>query len=96
MAPLESEAPTYLPSIEKQNSFVFTDNLTWIRGHHSLKFGTEVRIEQFTIFQPAESRGALDFGNEFTDNPAATGNWRQFLRDHVAGRCRWGWDYEPA
>ncbi|MGA2375471.1 MAG: TonB-dependent receptor [Candidatus Sulfotelmatobacter sp.] len=63
----------YLPSIEKQNSFVFTDNLTWIRGHHSLKFGTEVRIEQFTIFQPAASRGGLSFGNDFTDNPAAPG-----------------------
>jgi Carboxypeptidase regulatory-like domain/TonB dependent receptor len=64
---------TYLPSIEKQNSFVFTDNLTWVRGHHSLKFGTEVRIEQFTIFQPAEARGALGFSNGFTDNPAAPG-----------------------
>jgi len=64
---------TYLPSIEKQNSFVFTDNLTWIRGRHSLKVGTEVRIEQFTIFQPAEARGALDFSNDFTDNPAAPG-----------------------
>jgi Carboxypeptidase regulatory-like domain/TonB dependent receptor len=64
---------TYLPSIEKQNSFVFTDNLTWVRGHHSLKFGTEIRMEQFTIFQPAEARGALGFGNDFTDNPAAPG-----------------------
>src|SRR5580693_7287807 len=64
---------TYLPSIEKQNSFVLTDNLTWIRGRHSVKFGTEVRVEQFTIFQPAEARGALDFGNDFTDNPAAPG-----------------------
>jgi len=64
---------TYLPSLEKQNSFVLTDNLTWIRGHHSLKFGTEVRIEQFTIFQPAAARGSLDFGNDFTDNPAAPG-----------------------
>jgi hypothetical protein len=63
----------YLPSIEKQNSFVLTDNLTWIRGHHSLKYGTEVRIEQFTIFQPADSRGSLAFGNDFTDNPAAPG-----------------------
>jgi hypothetical protein len=63
----------YLPSIEKQNSFVFTDNLTWIRGHHSLKFGTEVRMEQFTIFQPAASRGGLGFDNDFTDNPAAPG-----------------------
>jgi hypothetical protein len=65
---------TYLPSIEKQNSFVFTDNLTWIRGRHSLKFGTEVRMEQFTIFQPAEARGSLGFSNGFTDNPAAPGS----------------------
>ncbi len=64
---------TYLPSIEKQNSFVLTDNLTWIRGRHSVKFGTEVRIEQFTIFQPAEARGSLDFSNDFTDNPAEPG-----------------------
>jgi Carboxypeptidase regulatory-like domain/TonB dependent receptor len=64
---------TYLPSIEKQNSFVLSDNLTWIRGRHSVKYGAEVRIEEFTIFQPAESRGALTFGTEFTDNPANPG-----------------------
>src|SRR5437588_11264022 len=42
---------TFLPSVEKQNSYVFTENLTWIRGRHSLKFGTEIRREQFTLFQ---------------------------------------------
>ncbi|HET9405835.1 MAG TPA: TonB-dependent receptor [Candidatus Sulfotelmatobacter sp.] len=62
---------TFLPSLEKQNSYVFTENLTWIKGRHSFKFGGEIRREQFTIFQPAESRGTLDFGSGFTDNPAA-------------------------
>lgn len=62
---------TFLPSIEKQNSYVLSENVTWIRGRHSLKFGTEIRREQFTIFQPAASRGNLGFGSEFTDNPAA-------------------------
>jgi hypothetical protein len=61
----------FLPSVEKQNSFVFTDNLTWIHGRHSWKYGTEVRLEQFTILQPASSRGDMGFGTEFTDNPAA-------------------------
>jgi carboxypeptidase family protein/TonB-dependent receptor-like protein len=61
----------FLPSVEKQNSFVFTENLTWIRGRHSLKYGTEVRLEQFTIFQPAASRGGMSFGTDYTDNPAA-------------------------
>ena len=28
-------------------------------------------MEQFTIFQPSASRGAMDFGTEFTSNPAA-------------------------
>jgi hypothetical protein len=62
---------TFLPSVEIQNTYVLTDNLTWVHGKHSLKFGTEIRREQFTIFQPAASRGTLDFGSGFTDNPAA-------------------------
>jgi hypothetical protein len=62
---------TFLPSKEIQNSYVLTENLNWIRGRHSLKLGTEIRREQFTIFQPAASRGNLGFGNEFTDNPAS-------------------------
>jgi len=61
----------FLPSIEKQNSWVFTDNLTKIAGRHALKFGAEVRLEQFTIFQPSASRGTMSFGTEFTSNPAA-------------------------
>src|SRR6266404_4033915 len=63
----------FLPSVEKQNSYVFTDNLTWIKGRHALKFGGEIRVEQFTIFQPAASRGEMGFGSEFTDNPASPG-----------------------
>jgi len=61
----------FLPSVEKQNSFVFTENLTWIHGRHSWKYGTEIRLEQFTILQPASSRGDMGFGSDFTDNPAA-------------------------
>ena len=64
---------TFLPSVEKQNSYVFNENLTWIHGRHSMKYGTEIRREQFTIFQPASARGDMSFGSEFTDNPAAPG-----------------------
>jgi len=62
----------FLPSVEKQNSFVFTDNFNKVVGTHALKFGGEVRLEQFTIFQPSQSRGSMSFGTEFTSNPAAT------------------------
>jgi len=63
----------FLPSIEKQNSYVFTDNFTWIKGRHSIKIGAEIRYEQFSIFQPSASRGTMDFSSGFTDNPAAAG-----------------------
>jgi carboxypeptidase family protein/TonB-dependent receptor-like protein len=64
----------FLPSIEKQNSYVLTDNYTWVKGRHSVKFGAEIRYEQFTIFQPEASRGTADFSAGFTDNPASPGS----------------------
>jgi hypothetical protein len=63
----------FLPAIEKQHSFVFTDNLSWVRGRHALKFGSELRFEQFTILEPASPRGTMSFGSDFTDNPAGPG-----------------------
>jgi len=66
-------SPTFLPSHEIQNTYSLLDNITWVHGNHSFKFGTEIRAEEFTIFQPAAPRGTLDFGVQFTDNPAAQG-----------------------
>ena len=64
----------FLPSIEKQNSYVINENLIWIRGRHSLKFGTEIRFEQFTMFQDSAPHGDIGFGPDFTSNPAQPTN----------------------
>lgn len=61
----------FLPSIEVQNAYEIADNFTKIRGRNSLKFGGEVRLVEFTISQPAASRGTLNFASDFTDNAAA-------------------------
>jgi hypothetical protein len=63
-------SPTFLPSHEVQNTYGLSENMTWVRGSHAFKFGTDIRSEEFTIFQPAAPRGTLDFGPGFTDNPA--------------------------
>jgi Carboxypeptidase regulatory-like domain/TonB dependent receptor len=63
-------SPTFLPSHEIQNTYGLSENLTWVHGNHSFKFGTDIRSEEFTIFQPAAPRGTLDFGPGLTDNPA--------------------------
>ena len=65
--------PLTLPSIQVQNTYSFSDNLTVTRGKHSLKVGAEIRREEFTILQPIATRGHLNFGNTFTDNPANPG-----------------------
>jgi hypothetical protein len=75
----------YLPSIEKQYSYVFTDNLSWTRGRHAAKFGAELRFEQFTIYQPAAPRGSLSFGNDFTDNPASPGSGGESIATFLLG-----------
>jgi hypothetical protein len=75
----------YLPSIEKQNSYVYADNLTWTRGRHAFKFGGELRFEQFTIYQPAAPRGSESFGSDFTDNPAAPGTGGESIATFLLG-----------
>ena len=47
----------YQPALEHQHSYVFNENLSWVRGRHAMKFGTELRFEQFTILEPAAARG---------------------------------------
>lgn len=66
-------SPTYLPSNEIQNTYTISDTLTVIRGDHTFKFGGEFRPEEFTIYQPADPRGSMSFGPQFTDNAAAPG-----------------------
>src|SRR5258706_2656530 len=75
----------FLPSIEKQHSYVFTDNLSWTHGRHAAKFGAELRFEQFTIFQPASPRGDMSFGSDFTDNPGSPGSGGESIATFLLG-----------
>jgi hypothetical protein len=78
-------SPTFLPSKELQNSYTLSENLTWVHGRHTWKYGTEIRREEFTIFQPASPRGNLDFSATLTDNPAAIGTGGTGFASFMAG-----------
>ena len=80
-------ASGYLPALEKQHSYVFTDNFNWVRGRHSAKFGGEARFEQFTILEPAAARGSFDFGGGFVlnDNLAAPGTGGEAFATFLQG-----------
>lgn len=75
----------YQPAVEHQHSYVFNENLSWVRGRHAFKFGTELRFEQFTILEPAAARGFMSFGNEFTDNPADPGTGGESIATFLLG-----------
>jgi len=80
-------ASEYLPALEHQHSYVFTDNLSWVHGRHAAKFGTELRFEQFTILEPAAARGAIDFGGGFliNDNPGSPGTGGEAFATFMQG-----------
>lgn len=78
-------SPTYLPSNEIQNTYILSDTATLILGNSTVKAGGEIRPEEFTIFQPATPRGAIFFGNQFTDNPADPGTGGSGLASMLAG-----------
>jgi hypothetical protein len=72
-----------LSSTTKSRTHVFTDNLSWVKGRHTMKFGVDVRrIEAVTPlgFNGADNYGTFDYssatftGNEFADFLVGTPN----------------------
>lgn len=59
---------------ENDNSAMqFINNLSWIRGKHSFKFGGEVRRDAYNQVGNQFARGEFQFTNQATRNPALTG-----------------------
>lgn len=51
----------------------FVDNFSWSKGAHSLKFGTDIRLERLDALQPANPTGNFQFTNIFTAGLSPTG-----------------------
>jgi hypothetical protein len=51
----------------------FVDNLAWLRGRHSIKMGTDIRIEHLNILQPPSPTGSFQFTNILTSGLSAGG-----------------------
>src|SRR5215467_3253177 len=49
------------------------DNLSWLRGRHSMKLGTDWRLEHLGILQPPSPTGSYQFTNILTSNLSAAG-----------------------
>jgi outer membrane receptor protein involved in Fe transport len=86
------------PFVERLNEvFQFTDDFTWIRGGHSLKFGVDVRKEHMFIAFVNRPNGDFSFTGTFSGNAVADfllGLPSQFRRTTAnASQDGTGWSY---
>lgn len=51
----------------------FVDTLSWVTGRHSIKAGTDIRLERLDILQPPSPTGNFQFTNIFTAGLSAAG-----------------------
>jgi len=74
LGPVGGNPGNYLAA---QSRISVNDNLSWVRGKHSLKFGYQLRTAQYTTYNDIEG-GTWDFANAETAGistlPVASGN----------------------
>jgi outer membrane receptor protein involved in Fe transport len=67
-------ANTPIPSVSQNTNYQLNENLTWIRGKHSMKFGFQVVRRHLNFFESQDpARGFWNFNAEFTNNTLGAG-----------------------
>ncbi len=66
----------YAPTIRHDNTFEWVDNMTFIRGKHTLKVGADIQRLQADLYQTDNSMGSFCFNPDNTslDGAAGTGD----------------------
>jgi hypothetical protein len=61
------------------NIFEYSDNLTWVKGKHTLKFGGDIQNIQSTLTNSQDDpRGIFNFNGNYTSNQGAPGTGNPF------------------
>ena len=63
--------PTNLPQGRHDNNYNYIENMTFITGQHSMKFGLDIRRFLLNSFFTSFGRGAFVFDGTFTGNAVA-------------------------
>jgi hypothetical protein len=61
-------SPTWAATDEHENVYQIIDNVTKIKGNHSLKAGVSFESIRFNTLQPQQSRGSYTYNGEYTSN----------------------------
>ena len=68
---------SYMPTLSTITSLEFMDNVTKIRGAHTLKAGIQFNRLYGAVLQPPYGRGSFTFTGQYSDVPNETtrGSW---------------------
>jgi outer membrane receptor protein involved in Fe transport len=83
-------SPNFMPKYQHTDQVQYLNTMTWLRGNHSLKFGTDIMWPMNNEYVDIPStRGNLAFTGQFT-NPAAngSGNAGTAFADFLLGYAR--------
>jgi hypothetical protein len=69
-------------------TFQWTDNISWVRGKHTWRFGAEVRRDRWNASGYTFPRGEFTFEGIATENPAARPGTGFGFADMLLGFCR--------
>ena len=64
---------TFIPLLNKNTVYQWLANVHYLKGAHTLKFGTDVKLRDFFAFQSNQARGQFTFNGNFTSNAGAAG-----------------------
>ncbi len=83
--PLGATGSGNLPLNKQGKNQQFLDNLSWVKGRHTLKFGAD--IEQVTLYAyvTLSARPALTFTGVFTQNPQSRAGTGSSFADFLLG-----------
>jgi len=75
-----------LPSLIVTNNYQYDDDVTLVRGRHTLDIGGEFVRLRYNIFQTNELRGSMIFTTAYTSNPAASAGTGIGFADVLLGK----------
>lgn len=76
---------SFTPVLKVTNNFEYVQQLSYVRGKHSLKFGYDLARRQFNQQSPAFPEGTFSFSGQFTQNPASASGTGSGLADMLLG-----------
>ena len=76
---------TQYPANSVTQTYQYVDNLTWIRGAHSLKAGFDLRRTRLTSIVGNSARGSVTFTGQYTNLPSAASTTGSSMADLLLG-----------